>query len=290
MLDGYSYIAYKYLYMRFSAEFFCPHTADEKRELLKLTESLSTYNPSFFSITFSTKTQEFDSSLKLAQTIQNHTDTPVALHMSCIGTPKDILKQRLDKALNAEIQHIVALRGDWPRSREDKPPQGNEYCHYASDFVALIKSHAPAIKISVGAYPEKHKQAETLGQDIQHLKQKLDQGADQAITQFYFDQLYFDDFVKKTAQAGITKPIIAGLMAISDFELISRFAHGAEAKIPETITRRFADLSSEKMIEEGTIFLQEQIITAQKSGVEEIHLYPMNKPNPILKALDHFFA
>ena len=179
------------------------------------------------------------------------------------------------------MRHIVALRGDMPADLQWPLDPDLDYYQYTSDFIEGIKAHKP-FEISVGAYPEKHPDAVSMAEDIRALKLKCGAGATRALTQFFFDIATFSDFLTKIRAAGITTPIVPGVLPISDFAKITGFAAKCGARIPDDVTHLFA--TSTDPVATGVDFLATQIDDLINLNVPQLHFYTLNRADLILSA------
>jgi len=186
------------------------------------------------------------------------------------------------------VDNILALRGDPPRNVPDFDPSKGEF-RYARDLVRFIKGYN-YFSIAVAVYPEGHQESPNLEKDIEYTRQKIDEGADFAITQMFFDNRYFYEFMERALKAGITIPIIPGIMPIGDIKKISEFASYCKATIPEKIRKRFGGIEDnpDEMKKAGIDIAIEQCLELFDNGVRFFHFYTLNRAEmvgSILKVL-----
>ncbi len=261
----------------FSFEFFPPKSEETALELDETAQVLAALKPSYLTVTYgaggSTRTGTFETVQRLGRL----TNLPMVSHLTFCGTPKAELDAYIDKLWDGGVRHLVALRGDLPAGKSMADFTSPEYYHYTSDFVAALKSRHP-FEISVGAYPEKHPDAPSLALDIEALRKKCAAGASQAITQFFFDPGIYYRFLDETARAGITTPVYPGLLPISDFEKVRKFATTCHASIPHALQEKFLALgNADDARKLATDTLIDQIEDLKRHGVRHIHFYALNR-------------
>jgi methylenetetrahydrofolate reductase (NADPH) len=261
-----------------SFEFFPPKTEKAAEILWDAVPKLAAHAPEFMTVTYgaggSTRTGTVDT---IARMSKDH-GIPMAAHLTFINTPKDQLHEFTSALWAAGVKHLIALRGDMPPGLQWPLDPDKEYFQFTSDFVAGLKSWHD-FEISVGCYPEKHPDAPSLDADIAALKLKCDAGADRAITQFFFDNSVYYEFREKCTQAGITTPIVPGLLPIYDFKSMTGFAKRCQASVPDWLMGKFEGLedSPEDALKVATDLLIGQSLDLAENGAEHIHYYTMNK-------------
>lgn len=271
--------------VNFSAEFFPPRDPNDDDALLAEVKKIAIYRPRYLSVTYGPAGLWVDRTAGLARRIREETGIETAAHMTCIGQTKDVLFRQLDMYAAQGIQHIVALRGDMPRDKAKPVPDDTNYFHYANEFVEGIKAHNPDFNISVGAYPETHRDAVSAAEDLRYLKQKINAGASRAVTQFFFETDVFSKFLERARAAGIDCEIVAGLSAINDFERICRYAKGAKAHMPDALIKQFADPQRDHL-SLAAVFLETQIKSLMQGGTRHFHFYTLNTSRPLIGVLD----
>lgn len=268
-----------------SFEFFPPKTDKGRDGLIRVAESLAQLNPKFMTVTFGAGGSTRDGTMEMACAIKDATGVPMAAHLTHICMNKEELRDYSQKLWDSGIRHIVALRGDCPEDWQRPAGSDDLYYNYTSCFVEGLLSHNP-FEISVSAYPEKHPDASCINSDIEALKMKADAGATRAITQFFFDNNIFYEFLEKVDDRGITLPIVPGVLPIQNFEKMMRFANTCEAHVPDWLQAKLEPVkdSPEDTYKVAEEVLQEQLADLVKSGIEHIHFYALNKADLILGA------
>jgi len=263
--------------MNVSFEFFPPADAEMEATLWRSVQRLAPLAPRFVSVTYgadgSTRTRTHQIVTRI------HQETPLvgAPHLTCVGASRgeilDIARQYRDQG----IRHIVALRGDPPKGAARYEPHPDGFA-YAADLVAGLKSVAD-FDISVAAYPEVHPEAPSAEFDLENLKRKLDAGATRAITQFFYDVEAFLRFRDRCAEAGIRAPIVPGILPITRFPQVLRFASRCGASIPRWLEDRFNglddDAETRRLIAASVAI--EQVHTLERHGVRDFHFYTLNR-------------
>lgn len=270
---------------RLSLEFFPPKTAESADKLLRTAQALATIRPEYVSVTYGAGGSTREGSLDtVRQMLTVFTD--VAPHISCIGATGAQMQEILQLYRSMGIRRLVALRGDLPSGYG----RGGEF-QYASDLVRFIRQHHDDhFDIEVAAYPEIHPQARSAQDDLQRFAQKVAAGASQAITQYFFNSDAYFRFVDDAYALGVSVPIVAGIMPITNFSQLARFSDACGAEIPRWIRQRLAGFgddaaSIQAFGLEVVTDLCDQLITA---GVPGLHFYTMNRAEPttaILKNL-----
>jgi methylenetetrahydrofolate reductase (NADPH) len=269
-----------------SFEFFPPATGVGQTNLAACVAQLGPLDPAFVSVTYGAGGTTRDRTQAAVQRLAVETDLDVAGHLTCVGATRDQIGAVIDDYIGIGVRHIVALRGDMPEgadSRADGSVPGGY--RDAAGLVAGIRSHvagtaAEDLQISVGAYPEVHPKAVSPQADLDNLKAKLDAGADRALTQFFFDTDVFLRFLDKARSAGITAPIVPGIMPVANFTNIRRFSARCGTTIPDWMHVLFADLDDAPEVHQmvAATVAAEQCRRLAEHGVNQFHFYTMNKP------------
>jgi methylenetetrahydrofolate reductase (NADPH) len=261
-----------------SFEFFPPADAAMTETLWRSLERLAPLAPRFVSVTYGADGSTRERTHNVVTRIQRQTALTGAPHLTCIGASRgeilDIARSYWDEG----VRHLVALRGDPPREHAMpyRPHPGG--FAYASDLVAGLAAVAP-FEISVAAYPEVHPEAGSAQADLDNLKRKIDAGATRAITQFFYDGEVFLRFRDRCAAAGIQAPIVPGILPITRFAQVLRFAKACGASIPGWLHESFAGLENDeetrRMIAASVAI--EQVHALKAHGVREFHFYTLNR-------------
>jgi methylenetetrahydrofolate reductase (NADPH) len=268
--------------MKISIEFFPPRTPEVQQRLETCLTKFKKFNPEFYSVTFGAGGSTLEQTPQVVEFIKNHSKIPVAPHLTCIGSTKAEIRQLLDLYQANGVTRLVALRGDMPSGMQD-PGE----LHYASDLVSFIREYlGEKIHISVGAYPEVHPQAPSPDKDLWHFKAKIDAGANDAITQYFFNFEAYEDFMNRALSLGIEAPIYPGIMAITNYKQLKRFSDSCGAEIPRWIDQRLAFYDSqndkESIRQFGADVVAELCEKLQKAGAPGFHFYSLNRHEALL--------
>lgn len=259
----------------FSFEFFPPKNYKSTLELGINIGQLIKLSPSFVSVTYGAGGSTQDLSFDLIDYIQNKIGLTTMAHYTCINTSRTKVLGDLEFLHQKNIVNLMLLRGDLPEKGFDGLE--NDLKH-ASDLVALAKSMD---KFAIGAagYPEKHPESTDHEVDLKWLKLKIDKGADFIVTQMFFDNSFYFDFVKKARKLGITNRIIPGIMPITNFKQIKKFSEMCGATIPEWIVDKLEPVQEQKdrIYQAGVDLAIDQCIDLLKSGAPGLHFYTLNK-------------
>lgn len=263
---------------RISFEYFPPKTADGRSRLLDdTTPALNALDPAFFSVTYGAGGTTRDTTLGVV-TAMKERGVDVAPHLSFGGDDANAIGALLDTYRDRGIRRLVALRGDMPSGMG-----AATQLVYANELVGFIREHTgDHFEIEVAAYPEIHPESKSYDSDIQCLKQKLDAGANSAITQYFFNVEAYFYFLDRCAAAGIDKPIYAGIMPITNYANLARFSRNCGAEIPRWICKRmegFGD-DQESIRAFGLEVVTQLCQTLIESGAPGIHFYTMNQVEP----------
>lgn len=254
-----------------SFEFFPPKSAGMEKTLWNTINHLEQMNPSFISVTYGAHSGTRDRTHSVIKNIKERTGLEAAPHLTCIDASKQELKEIAQDYWQNGIRHIVALRGDLPT-------HGPIPSLYAEDLVKLLKKTAD-FDISVAAYPEVHPEAKSAQADILSLKRKIAAGANRAITQFFFDVETYLRFRDKCLTIGIDVEIIPGILPISNYPKLVRFAKFSNVKLPSWLHRRFEDLDNDPYTSNlvGASIAIEQVKILSQEGVKDFHFYTLNR-------------
>ncbi|MEM8988922.1 MAG: methylenetetrahydrofolate reductase [NAD(P)H] [Pseudomonadota bacterium] len=263
---------------RISFEFFPPKTPKSAGQLWASVERLAPLAPRFVSVTYGAGGSTRDRTMSAILAIREHARLEVAGHLTCVSATKDEVIRVAKGYQKLGCRRIVALRGDPPcgADRFTAHPGGFEG---AADLVDAL-ARLGQFEIFVAAYPEKHPEAASMSADIDHLKRKIDAGAAGAITQFFFDNEVFYRFRDACAAAGITVPIIPGILPVDDFEKMVNFAARCQTSVPDwmhTAYRNAETMEDHDLL--SVAIATEQCDELLEAGVEHLHLYTLNKPD-----------
>jgi len=260
-----------------SFEFFPPATEAMEQTLWQSIEHLGVLNPRFVSVTYGADGSTRERTHAAVARILTDTDLTAAPHLTCVGASKGEINDIAREYWDMGVRQLVALRGDPPKSAAGYKPHPDGYA-YASDLVAGLKDIAD-FDISVAAYPEVHPEAVSAEADLENLQRKLDAGASRAITQFFFDVDKYLRFRDQCAAAGIESQIIPGILPITRFPQLQRFAEQCGATVPEWVRERFDGLEDDpetrKLIAASVVI--EQVALLKRQGIDEFHFYTLNR-------------
>ena len=262
----------------YSFEFFPPKTDEGAVKLRKTSEQLAGLEPRFFSVTFGAGGSTRERTFTTVCEIQRESGIDAAPHLSCVGSTRDSIREILDAYKQDNIRHIVALRGDLPSGMG----QPGEF-RYANELVTFIReTSGDHFYIEVAAYPEYHPQAQSPDKDLANFKRKVDAGANSAITQYFYNPDAYFRFVERCHQAGITVPIVPGIMPITNYQQLARFSDACGAEIPRWVRKRLEaygeDLVSIRAFgEEVVTSLCTRLV---EQGVPGLHFYTLNRAEP----------
>ena len=263
--------------IEFSCEVFPPKRNDEMYDIFQTLDDISVLKPDYISVTYGAGGSNSKKTAKIAAYIQHICEVESLAHMTAVGMEPDTLAGLLDELERKGVKRILALRGDRPRTMTEEEYQ-NRYYKYASDIIPEIKKHGD-FKLYAACYPEKHPESPDMNSDIRYLKAKVDLGIEELITQMFFDNEKFYDFMEAIDKAGINAPVHAGLMPITKANQLGTSVSLSGSSVPAKLSNLIAKYSDdpEGMRKAGIEYAVEQIDDLMKHGVKGIHLYSMNK-------------
>lgn len=260
-----------------SFEFFPPKTPAMEAVLWQSVERLAPLAPRFVSVTYGADGSTRDRTHNIVTRLARETRLVGAPHLTCVGASRESVQEIARQYWQEGVRHIVALRGDPPQGSDHYEPYPGGY-EYAVDLVQGLRDVAD-FDISVAAYPEVHPEAPSADFDLDNLKRKVDAGATRAITQLFFDADVFLRFRDRCVRAGISVPIVPGILPINKFSQVLRFAGLCGATVPEWLQARFMPLEEDeetrRLIAANTAI--ELVTTLQQHGVDEFHFYTLNR-------------
>jgi methylenetetrahydrofolate reductase (NADPH) len=262
----------------FSVEFFPPKTDEGRESLFETVEVLKDLQPAYFSVTYGAGGATRDGTLETTKAIRDEYGVEAMAHLSCVGETRENLSELIDRIAGAGIENILALRGDPPRGETDfEQPAGG--LGSAAELTSLINETHPEIAIGGACFPEVHPEAPNLEADIAYLKTKVDNGASFLITQLFFDNRSYFDFVPAARAAGIDVPIIPGVMPMTGFKQIARICDMCDAKIPEPLSDAMEAAGGDERVEFelGVAYAAQQCAELLRAGVPGIHFYALNR-------------
>ncbi len=260
-----------------SFEFFPPKTDAGVEKLLDTVRTLRPLEPLFVSVTYGAAGSSRARTIEVAKRIKRELDIEVLVHVTCVGSTVSELRRLFDELAEANIENILALRGDAPEGQQqfEKAADGLQY---ASELIALL---AKEYQFCIGAacYPEVHVEAAGAFEDLKHLREKVDAGAQFLITQLFFDNGKFLDFAARARAAGITVPIIPGIMPITDYRQVTRFTDMCGASIPQTLRDELAFRADDQqsVADLGVAYATLQSSDLLVHGAPALHFYTLNR-------------
>ncbi len=261
-----------------SLEFYPPKNDDQRAQLDRTVRKLKAHSPEFVSVTFGAGGSTLSYTPETVRALRQDHGLDGVPHLSCMGGTRAELRELLKLYRALGCRRIVALRGDLPSGMA----RMGEF-RYAADLVAFIREeHGDHFRIEVGCYPEMHPQAEDALADLRHFKAKVDAGADSAITQYFFNADAYFRFVDDARKAGVTVPIIPGIMPISNFAQLRRFSEACGAEIPRWIGKRMQAYGddADAIREFGADVVADMCRRLVAGGAPELHFYTLNLSRP----------
>lgn len=259
-----------------SFEVFPPKTSSRYENVLKAAEKIASLNPNFMSVTYGAGGGTSAHTVALAKDIHEKYGVEVMAHLTCVSSTREHVESMVEQFKENGIENIMALRGDIPSYGK----VGEDY-QYACQLIKELKAKGDFC-IGAACYPEGHVESPSIKEDIQHLKEKVEAGADFLTTQMFFDNNVFYNFLYKIKEAGIDVPVVAGIMPITNAKQVSRAVQMSGTSIIPYRFKMMVDAFGENpeiMKQAGIIYASEQIIDLIANGVKHIHVYTMNKPD-----------
>lgn len=257
-----------------SFEVFPPKTSSTYESVTRATQEIAALCPDFMSVTYGAGGGTSEHTVHIASDLQSQYGVNVLTHLTCVSSTRAHVSSMLDQFRQHGIQNVLALRGDIPQGGAP----ANDY-HYAAELVRDIKAQGDFC-VGGACYPEGHVEAANKTEDILHLKEKVEAGCEFLTTQMFFDNHILYNFLYRIREKGITVPVIAGIMPVTNVKQIKRITSMSGTYLPErfkAIVDRFGD-NPDAMKQAGVIYATEQIIDLIANGVNHIHVYSMNKP------------
>jgi len=270
----------------FSLEFFPPKDRAAWPGFFDQVNKLKVLNPLFVSVTYGAGGSTQAYTLEIVSRLKRDYGLEPMAHLTCIGASPQSISSFLDSLNREGINNVLALRGDPPQGQEKFIPDSTEF-RFASDLVQFIKNKYPHFCLGVAGYPEGHIEARSTEEDLQYLKLKLDLGGDFVITQLFFDNDLYFDFVRRVSKLGIDKPIIPGILPIMNLKVIKRIVSLCGATIPkdylqalEEAQEKHGDAGVKSL---GIEYAREQVKDLLQRGAPGVHLYTLNKAEACLQ-------
>jgi methylenetetrahydrofolate reductase (NADPH) len=276
---------------RVSFEFFPPKTEQMEQTLWSSIERLAPLSPSFVSVTYGAGGSTRERTHATVKRILTETELKPAAHLTCVGSSRAEVDAIVDGYAGIGVKHIVALRGD-PVAGIGTPyiPHPDGYSH-AADLIGGIKRRHPGMEVSASAYVERHPESRDWPTEMDNIKRKVDAGADRLITQFFFDNDFYDRYLERARAAGIRVPILAGIVPVQNFTQTTKFAAKVGASVPSWLAGHFEgledDVTTRQMV--AAAVCSEQVLDLEKRGVSDFHFYTMNRAD-LVYAICHLLG
>lgn len=271
-----------------SFEVFPPKTDTSFESVKNATEEIAKLKPAFMSVTYGAGGGTSKYTLDIAKNINKLYGVPTLAHLTCVSSTRDTVKQRIEDIKASGIKNVMALRGDIPKELQNADRSGWDY-RYATDLIGELKSSGGNFCIGAACYPEIHPESNNQTEDIIHLKEKVDAGADFLTTQMFFDNNLLYNFLYKIREAGITVPVIPGIMPITNANQVERAIKLSGSFMPQrfkAIVDKFG-YNPNAMKQAGIAYATDQIIDLYANGITNVHVYSMNKPDIAAKIMDN---
>ena len=274
-----------------SFEVFPPKTTSSFETVKTAIEEIAELHPSFMSVTYGAGGGTSQYTLDIAKNIKAEHNVPTLAHLTCVSSTKETVSDMIGKIKAAGITNVMALRGDIPENMKNDDSAPRVYRH-AIDLVRELKESAPDLCIGGACYPEIHPESANQAEDILYLKEKVDAGCEFLTTQMFFDNNLFYNFMYKIREAGITVPIIPGIMPITNANQIERAIKLSGSFIPQRFKALVDKFGSDPdaMKQAGIAYATDQIIDLYANGIANVHVYSMNKPDVAQKIQSNLSA
>ena len=276
---------------KLSFEVFPPKTTTAFESVKVATEEIAALKPSFMSVTYGAGGGTSQYTLDIAKNIKARYGVPTVAHLTCVSSTKETVHNMIEHIKDAGIDNIMALRGDIPQDMLDADRSDWTY-HHAIDLIRELKESGRDFCIGGACYPEIHPESENQKEDIKHLKEKVDAGCSFLTTQMFFDNNLLYNFLYKIREAGITVPIIPGIMPITNANQVARAIKLSGSFMPQRFKSLVDKFGSdpEAMKQAGIAYATDQIIDLYANGITNIHVYSMNKPEIAQKIQENLSA
>ena len=263
-----------------SFEVFPPKTETAFESVKEATEEIAKLKPAFMSVTYGAGGGTSKYTLDIAKNIKELYDVPTLAHLTCVSSTKETVKEKIEQIKEAGITNVMALRGDIPTELVDADRSGWDY-KYAIDLIHELKSANADFCIGGACYPEIHPESATQKDDIKRLKEKVEAGCDFLTTQMFFDNNLLYNFLYKIREAGITVPVIPGIMPITNANQVERAIRLSGSFMPQRFKSLVDKFGSDPaaMKQAGIAYATDQIIDLYANNITNVHVYSMNKPD-----------
>ncbi len=274
-----------------SFEVFPPKTETSFEDVRSATEEIAKLYPSFMSVTYGAGGGTSKYTLDIAKNIKELHGVPTLAHLTCVSSTKETVRQKIEDIKKAGITNVMALRGDIPQSMENDDRSEWDFRH-AVDLIYELKNSNADFCIGGACYPEIHPESANQKEDIKYLKEKVDAGCEFLTTQMFFDNNLLYNFLYKIREAGITVPIIPGIMPITNANQVARAIKLSGSFMPQRFKSLVDKFGSDPlaMKQAGIAYATDQIIDLYANGITNVHVYSMNKPDVAQKIQSNLSA
>ena len=267
-----------------SFEVFPPKTETAFESVKQACEKIAALSPSFMSVTYGAGGGTSRYTLDIAKSIKENHGIPSLEHLTCVSSTRDTVREKIEQIMSAGIENVMALRGDIPEEMKNSDRSEWDYRN-AIDLVRELRAANPDFCIGAACYPEVHPESATQKDDILYLKEKVDAGCDFLTTQMFFDNNLLYNFLYKIREAGITVPVVPGVMPITNANQVERAIKLSGSFMPQrfkSIVDKFGS-DPDAMKQAGIAYATDQIIDLYANGITNVHVYSMNKPDVAAK-------
>lgn len=266
--------------MSLSFEVFPPKKQSNFESVRRATEEIGALKPAFMSVTYGAGGGVSNYTLAVAKNLMEKYRVPMLAHLTCVSSDRATVRQRIEDMRAAGIENVMALRGDLTPELLESDRSGWDY-HYAVELIRELKAVEPNFCIGAACYPEMHPESTDQRTDIRHLKEKVEAGADFLTTQMVFDNDLFFNFMYKLREAGVTVPVLPGIMPITNARQVERALKLSGSFMPRRFKALVDKFGSDPaaMKQAGIAYATDQIIDLYANGITNVHVYSMNKPD-----------
>ncbi len=266
-----------------SFEFFPPKTDEGVEALYRTVEDLRPCRPSFVSVTYGAGGSTRDRTLELVGRIKRDLGIEAMAHLTCVGSTRGEIEEILRRLQGAGIENVLALRGDPPKGETEFVPVAGGF-RYASELVAFIRDKGFPFCVGAASYPEGHVEMPDQDADLEHLRHKVAQGVDFLVSQLFFDNADYQAFARRARGAGITVPMVPGLMPVTNVAQVERFTKMCGARIPQELRRRLKIVEKDPaaVVATGVHWTAEQAKALLAAGAPGVHFYTLNRSSATL--------
>ena len=268
-----------------SCEFFPPREEDGIPAVFRAIDRIRVYNPDFVSVTYGAGGSTRDFTERITMQVKQETDLEVMAHLTCVAQTREEVNGVLERLDEAGVENVIALRGDPPRGQENFVPEDGGFSH-ATELIDHIRANFD-FGLAAACYPEGHTESPDLDLDISYAREKVDRGADFLITQLFYDNRYFFEFMERAQRAGIDVPVIPGVLPILNTAQIRRFTSLCGATIPPELDSQLEQHAEDDnaVRELGVEYASRQVEELWENGVPGIHFYVLNRSYSVSRIL-----